>query len=231
MGLSLYCQENSQIWCRMKKNRFQRQDPPKRKLPITVIACEGETEAAYFEELRITLRKSTEIIQVVREGTAPISVVKKSCDTRDSLKSNKNWQQGDTAWAVFDGEEHQQAAGQRKSYNDAIQRAKSRDIFLANSNPSFELWLLLYHQEQWSNIHRDDVLAKLRNADPEYAKGTTGARKYGKAVANLDEKLSYENAKLRAEALHDANIKIGDENRNPMTNTHALTEHIRQHYR
>ena len=192
-------------------------------LPITVIACEGQTEVAYFEAIRMACRKPPELIQVVRKGTAPVSVVELAEERRKELESNKNWRPGDSNWAVFDGEEHQQTAGQRQGWNDAIQRAQSRGVGLATSDPCFELWLLLHHQEQRAALHRTEAKNKLEKANPDYAKGTKGSVPYGEAVVGSDSDPSYTNAHKRSRQLSSTPT-------NPLTHVHHLTEHLRKHY-
>lgn len=137
-----------------------------------VIACEGsKTEPSYFEDIRKYLHVSTKNIVVVHpQGTDPATVVEAAEEKRAELKRSRLWWPRDTAWAVFDGEEHLDTDGKRQRWNDAIQRAESQDIKLAVSNPSFELWYLLHFQAQNGALNRSQALSALRGHRPDYEK-------------------------------------------------------------
>jgi hypothetical protein len=151
---------------------------PRRKGPDrtfarkVVIACEGKTERLYFEDMGMHLRARTiDIIMAPHEGTDPATVVAAAEDKRAQLKRERRWSSpGDTVWAVFDGDEHLDTDGKRQRWNDAIQRAASRDINLAVSNPSFELWYLLHFQAQNGALNRSQALSALRGHRPDYEK-------------------------------------------------------------
>ena len=137
-----------------------------------VIACEGrKTEPSYFHDIRTHLRASTiDIVLVPHQGTDPATLVAAADDKRAELKRARRWSPGDTAWAVFDGEEHQDTDGKRQRWHDAVQRAESQDIKLAVSNPSFELWYLLHFQAQNGALNRSQALSALRGHRPDYEK-------------------------------------------------------------
>jgi hypothetical protein len=90
-----------------------------------VIACEGrKTEPSYFHDIRTHLRASTiDIVLVPHQGTDPATLVAAADDKRAELKRARRWSPGDTAWAVFDGEEHQDTDGKRQRWNDAVRVA------------------------------------------------------------------------------------------------------------
>lgn len=85
----------------------------------------------------------------------------------------------DQIYAVFDRDDHD-------SYFNALNLANSLDGKLRNderqpvsfkaiaSIPSFELWLLLHDEDIQAPIHRDEVMARLKQHIPGYEKGAGG---------------------------------------------------------
>jgi hypothetical protein len=63
---------------------------------------------------------------------------------RQDAKSEKRWEHEDSAWAVFDGDEH--ITNTPANWHQAIQKAKSQKINLAITNPSIEFWYLIHFQ-------------------------------------------------------------------------------------
>ncbi|MHB1655042.1 MAG: RloB domain-containing protein [Burkholderiales bacterium] len=80
---------------------------------------------------------------------------------------------------MFDRDDHE-------SYFNALSLAKSLDGNLRNDKrkpisfkaiapiPSFELWLLLHYEDIQAPIHRDEVMARLKQHMPAYDKGAGG---------------------------------------------------------
>lgn len=85
----------------------------------------------------------------------------------------------DQVYAVFDRDDHD-------SYFNALNAAKSLNGRLRNDDrqpvsfkaiasvPSFELWLLLHYEDIQAPIHRDQVMARLKQHIPGYEKGAGG---------------------------------------------------------
>jgi hypothetical protein len=85
----------------------------------------------------------------------------------------------DQVFVVFDRDDHLQ-------YHDALALVKACDKKHRNdtktatpfhaiaSVPCFELWLLLHYDDVHANLHRDEVLRRLKAHLPSYAKGATG---------------------------------------------------------
>lgn len=74
-----------------------------------LIACEGEkTEVRYFESIRRSLRLQSARIAVIKpDGTDPYSVVSAAMFMKKKAIDEQRWNPTlDTAWAVFDGDEH-----------------------------------------------------------------------------------------------------------------------------
>jgi hypothetical protein len=115
-------------------------------------------------------------------GTAPIQVVRYA----EQLFKKGNLHKGirpksfDQVYAVFDRDDHD-------SYFNALNLANSLDGKLQNDDrqtvsfkaiasiPSFELWLLLHYEDIQAPIHRDEVIARLKQHILSYEKGTGGS--------------------------------------------------------
>ncbi|MEE3718445.1 RloB family protein [Tumidithrix elongata RA019] len=109
-----------------------------------LIACEGEnTEIIYFKAIRQKLRLPREqIIVISPEGTDPLTIVNEAIAERDELKYNRAWEKDDSAWAVFDGDEH--IDNNYSRWCEALLKAERNKINLAISNPSIEFWFLIH---------------------------------------------------------------------------------------
>lgn len=153
--------------------------------PRILIVTEGsKTEPLYLEEIRSAyqLHSANVAVQPGQLGTAPIQVVRyaQQLFEEGDLRKGIRPKSFDQVYAVFDRDEHD-------SYFNALNLAKSLDGKLRNlerqpvifkaiaSIPSFELWLLLHYEDIQAPIHRDEVIARLKQHIPGYEKGEGGA--------------------------------------------------------
>jgi hypothetical protein len=150
---------------------FKRNPPAQTIEKKILIACEGmQTEPKYFNAIRKDLRLSEEQIEVIpHSGTDPLSVVNAVLEARKDKKRERTWfDDQDSAWAVFDGDEH--IANNRPNWCQAIQIAKSQKINLAITNPSIEFWYLIHFQDHSAIIARDKAKERLKQHIPNYDK-------------------------------------------------------------
>lgn len=152
--------------------------------PRILIVTEGsKTEPMYLEEIRTAhqLHTANLAVQPGQLGTAPIQVVRyahklfEEGDLRKGIRPKSF----DQVYAVFDRDDH-------ASYFEALNLARSLDGKLRNDDrqaisfkaiasiPSFELWLLLHFEDIQAPIHRDVVMARLKQYIPGYEKGVGG---------------------------------------------------------
>ena len=99
-----------------------------------VIATEGsQTEPKYFDALRQKYRDGN--VRVLRKGTksAPMSVLNR-LDKERKPRSGKS-----EFWAVIDHDRRP-----NEELRAFTQRAMSKGYFIADSNPCFEIWLMLH---------------------------------------------------------------------------------------
>jgi hypothetical protein len=153
------------------KKPFRRSPPTKKVGKKILIACEGRlTEPKYFNAIRQDLRLTTgQILVLPHQGTDPLSVVSAAVEARQEKKREKNWiNEQDTAWAVFDGDEH--IENNPSNWHDAIQKAQSQNIKLAITNPCIEFWYLIHFQDHFANISRTAINTLLKNHIPSYDK-------------------------------------------------------------
>jgi len=148
---------------------FSRQSRARQIAPKILVACEGEGEEAYLNAIRIGARLSKDQIVVLNEkGTDPFTIVETAVNSKEQFRREGRWQKQDTAWAVFDGDEH--IDNDPDNWHRALDYAKAHKVNLAINNPSLELWYLLHFRDQEANIHRDRAIAELKNCYPTYEK-------------------------------------------------------------
>jgi hypothetical protein len=144
--------------------QLNRRPPSRNPAKKIIIACEGsKTEPGYFKSIRKELRLGTlNIIVLPHQGkTDPDSIIDQVIEERKKMKRNKGWRQdGDTAWAVFDVDEH--IAQSPEKWKSTILRAKDKDIKLAITNPCFELWYLIHFQDHLAEISRNRLIDLLK---------------------------------------------------------------------
>jgi len=168
-----------------------------------LIVTEGsKTEPLYLEEMRAAHRLHSANVEVQpgQLGTEPIQVVRyaQQLFEKGDLHKGIRPKSFDQVYAVFDRDDHH-------SYFGALNVAASLDGKLRNderspvrfraiaSIPSFELWLLLHYEDIQAPIHRDQVMARLKQHIPSYDKGA------GDAFASTRERLG--TATQRAQTL------------------------------
>lgn len=151
---------------------------------ILIVSEGSKTEPLYLEEIRAAyqLHSANVQVQAGQLGTAPLQVVRHAHRLFDEGDLHKGIRPKsfDQVYAVFDRDEHE-------SYFNALNLAKSLDGKLRNDDrqpvsfkaiasiPCFELWLLLHHEDIQHPIHRDEVMARLKQHMPGYAKGAGAA--------------------------------------------------------
>ncbi len=130
-----------------------------------ILICEGEnTELAYFKALKGHYPGALVSIEFVAPAGTPITIrdrVKaRMADLRQEQRHNPS-AKADTVWAVFDRDEHLKVA-------EAIAGCKSAGAQVAYSNPCFEVWLILHHEDYHTPDDRHQVQKRYQKLDPEY---------------------------------------------------------------
>lgn len=150
--------------------KLNRRPPSRQPAQKILIACEGsKTEPIYFESIRNELRLRTLQIIVLRQNkTDPRGIIERLIEERKQMKHYQEWSHKDSAWAVFDGDEHMEQS--YSNWKSAIDRANSQDIQLAITNPCFELWYLIHFQDHYAQVNRDKVVSNHRKHISNYDK-------------------------------------------------------------
>jgi hypothetical protein len=178
--------------------------------------CEGKvTEPQYFWGFANSCANPRVTLEIAPEAGVPLTVVTLARDLKREAESeaakeedeNLNY---DSVWVVFDVDEHPNIPA-------AIQMARGNAIYLAVSNPAFELWLLLHFRDQPGMKGR----AAVRKLLDDYIKD------YDKSVNFNDYKDGYEDAVSHARPLGACNLHTCQPGPNPSTGVHVLTESIR----
>jgi hypothetical protein len=118
------------------------------------VYAEGiSTEPEYIDAIRRTPEVAAVVsiaISIEHAGASPMTLVEAACadKRRDSLEV-------DFYWCVFDVESPQP----HPNLDRARQMARDNDINLAVSNPCFELWLVLHHQDQTAYLTTSAAVA------------------------------------------------------------------------
>jgi hypothetical protein len=195
-----------------KSKALARRKPFRDPYPRFLIVCEGRvTDKGYFENFRISERCLIQL-ELSAEG-APITLVRRAVELKKNAdrKARKDPNEGfEQVWCVFDIDDH-------PGVPDAKSQAHANEIHLAISNPNFELWLYLHFDDQRAHIHRDALRLKLKKHLPNYDKAVPFERVHPK----------YQEALTRAIGLTAWQANRGENEANPSTNVHHLTEKLR----
>jgi hypothetical protein len=186
-----------------RSHRTERRAPRRPSLPQILVVCNGvRTEPRYFEGLRNHLRRHTFKIKIVSKGVSPRQLVEHAIDLR-----RREPDQFDEVWCVFDVDEF--------DISDAAVTARRSRIELAVSNPCFELWLLLHHEEHRAHLAGyQDVVVRLKRKVPAYDKCALDFGDYVRGLAD---------AVVRGRALDPESREL---HLNPSTGVWRLVEKI-----
>ena len=170
------------------------------------------TEPEYLLGLKRHLRIPGLVVDIIGAAGVPRTLVDEAVTRKhDSDRRRRKHPEDayDEVWAVFDRDAH-------PFFAEACQKAQANAVGLAVSIPSFELWLLLHHQDQTAPLERHQAVAALAVHVPDADKHVDFARFAG----GLDD------ACARAREL-DRRAREGATDGNPTTGVHSLVETLR----
>jgi RloB-like protein len=153
--------------------RYERPLPSRTPRKTILIVCEGEkTEPLYFRGIREHKKLKTMTVKIHKAGnTDPASIINQTIDERQNLKDDDRWRSGDSAWAVFDGDEHMER--DINNWRKALALAEKQKIDLAITNPSFEFWYLIHYQDAFGQMNANTAYKKLQKHLSNYTKSQT----------------------------------------------------------
>lgn len=203
-----------------KRSRLSRTVGTRRVRKTISVWCEGAvTEAEYLEALRslpdIRRDASVEIvIESKGEGAVPITLVRAAATQKKRARVEDD--ETDEYWCVFDVEWPQH----HPDLKPAIDLARANGIRVAISNPCFELWLILHHQEQNAFLDTAAAVRLRRDCD----------RQPGKGVSGVEYMTLRHAAEERAKRLDQIHIQNGTKfpHDNPSTGMHLLLATLRR---
>lgn len=114
-----------------------------RDAKFIVIATEGElTEPIYFEDLALDERYrhprvTIKVLHTIDGCSAPSHVIKRL----DKIRREQKLYEGDELWLVLDKDRWNET-----QLSEVAQLANQKGYKLAESNPCFEIWLLVHHR-------------------------------------------------------------------------------------
>lgn len=199
-------------------SRFSRRDPVKEPAVVIIIFTEGEkTEPQYlemFKEIHVEpfVKRSVFDLKIISGVGIPITVVDRATQELENLQGPLS--KKDSVWVMFDRDEH-------PKFEEAKNKARSKGIHLAVSNPCFEVWGIYHYRDWQSFIERDQCQKELGKLCPNYNQGS------GKTFADQDviEDKCYDAIK-RAEKSLDSRKREGNPEGNPSTSIHCLIKKI-----
>lgn len=148
---------------------------------------------------------------------APLTLVQRAREHQRVNRRSRHGGQGiefDDIWCVFDVDQH-------PNLGQAINEAKQSGIGVALSNPCFELWLILHHEEQTAPVDRRAAQRRARELG-----ATNGKRLEPDSVETLLS--GYEDARHRAQQLEERHLANGsDLSANPSSTVRALVDQLR----
>lgn len=138
------------------------------------VVCEGKnTEPNYLKEFSAEFGNDLVKVETIGAAGVPLTIVKKAVDLKRSVKykKNKNGFEGlSEFWAVFDYDEH-------PNIPQALNIARDNQVFVAKSNPCFEIWPLLHFVFQRAPIDRHKLQSELSKHMKNYSKNGSKDRK------------------------------------------------------
>jgi hypothetical protein len=130
-----------------------------------IAICEGQnTEPEYLHEFVKDHGNGLVEIETVTAGV-PLTIVQRAVERkREYVRTAKNgFEYLFEVWAIFDIDEH-------PNIPQALRQAEDNKIFVARSNPCFEIWPVLHIEFHRAYIHRHDLQKKLESLMPSYQK-------------------------------------------------------------
>jgi len=181
-----------------------------------IIACEDSVSAPlYFNAIFDDLKKNhaiaaSSLVIAKHKHTDPDGVL-------DDLLDHPNYQDFDHQWIVIDRDVERTNGGGHTldNFNQAIARARGKNIKVAYSNPCFEIWYLLHFNYRNTAIDRDELVKQLEHKY-QYKKNEL-------FILNQDhQKTAIKNATRLIQSWIDTHDTTKPATDNPSTTVHDL---------
>jgi hypothetical protein len=181
-----------------------------------IAICEGQnTEPEYLQEFVKDHGNGLVEIETVTAGV-PLTIVQRAIERkREYVRTAKKngFEDLFEVWAIFDIDEH-------PNIPQALRQAKDNNIFVARSNPCFEIWPVLHFEFHRAYIHRHALQKKLESLMPSYQKSQ------GKKIDYLLIRDQYKEARARAAKQLEDHDEDDSPYANPSTDIFKLLDKI-----
>lgn len=175
------------------------------------------TEPDYFKAMRGHYRGALIEWELIEAAGTPMTIAQKAIEAKRAIRrtaKGRSWQLDDQVWAVFDQDLH-------PNVPEAIGVCANAGIGVAYSNPCFELWLILHHEDFGRQDDHHAVQKHLNSICPDY--DPKGAKRLdcGPLMQRIEE------AEKRARHQVEQREAEGAPIARPMTTVFRLTSAIR----
>ena len=194
---------------------FLRKPGHRETKPVVMIACEGQTECAYFAAIRTMHGLHSVEIAVEATGRDPMSLVRYA-----ESRVREDREGFDNAICVFDRDTHAHFAEARARIKKLAAGKKSLPIMEAVTIPAFEFWILLHFERTAAPFENSEQIInrlKLAGHIPNFTK--SNLQWCREVVAKAETAIA--NAHWLNEQAKGAEIV------NPFTNIHLAVELLR----
>ena len=205
------------------RQSFRRPRPSVEPRACVLLVCEGfKTEPLYFRSLQRQLKLLPVEIEIVGQGAAPITVVQRAVEMRNTreheVRRGRKDFDYDHVWRVIDVEQPHN----NPSLLPALDQARDNKINVALSNPCFEYWFILHFADCSAPlVNQKGVLRELKKYIPNYSKDQDVFEKVWTSVGD---------AIRRAKERKDSHVRAGTErhHRDPSTEVDEVVELLRR---
>ena len=186
------------------------------------VYCEGvKTEPEYLRAVRHRFKRAS--IEVVGVGGVALTVADRAIQQAKELRSNRgrrrqdtsSYEEQDQVWAVFDRDDHPQ-------FDDAVAICRSNRVEVAQSDPCFEVWLVLHLEDYDKPASSSDIQARLHKLLPEYHHEQSSSPNFETLLVQV--RAAERRAARQLRAREAENRPFG----NPSTTVGCLTRTIRE---
>lgn len=202
-----------------KNSSLRRKRPSRNPKQKFILFSEGaNTERVYFNALKQHYTNALFDIEIIAPAGTPISIAKKVQDAMLSLRKERkanSFAEKDTVWGVFDEDSHDRVV-------QSIEQCKAAGAYVAYSNPCFEVWLILHHEDFNKSDDRHQVQRHYGTLDSTYQGNDSKVPNCKVLIPNIEEA---ENRAISQEALR---AREGAAGGRPSTTVYLLTQAIRK---
>ena len=204
---------------KLRRSDFgRRPGKPRETKRLFVLYCEGEnTEPDYFYALERFVKSRLLEIEYDSPAGVPFTIAEKAVERAKQMglrRGRSSFEEGDQVWAVFDRDEHPR-------FDEAVTLCEQSGVNVARSDPCFEVWLILHHEDCHRPLTRHEAQKRLQQLCPEYNRNGAKTVDCAKLIARIDD------AEGRAEKHLASRASEGNAFGASSTTVHLLTKAIR----